>query len=151
MASFLTLFSRYLSKKNKYSEKEKKKADKQAKEKVAKFETQKPEHAKTLKAWEKTYGENKQKADERFSNERKRRVLTARAMGPKERSKTYRSATQYMAKDPFATPPVKKSYAKLTSRKKKNKEKIIRNMNRPNTVKEESAVNWFRAKNKKQK
>ena len=136
MASFLTLLSRYFSKKSKYTEKQKVKTNKEKKESVSKFEKQMPAHAERLKAWEKYYGEKKEKADSKHNNERKTRVLSARSLGPSARKKVHRSTTTYMVKDPFTSPPIKKTYAKLTSKKKVKREASIRKMNTPKTIKE---------------
>lgn len=138
MASFLTLLSRYVSKKTKYVEKQKIKTEKEKKTKAKEFSKTYPTHDKQLKSWEKTYGEKKQKADAKFEGERKKRVMKARAMGPAGRQKKYRTASVYMTKDPFTKPPTKpRGSSKTTYLKGKAKQKndFITKMNAP--IKEE--------------
>ena len=144
MASFLTLVSRYLSKKKAYREKQEVKTEKEKKQKVATFAKQKPDHANKLKAWEKAYGEKKQDADAKFNEKRKKRIMKARAMGPSARKSTYRSASIYMAKDPFTKKPSEraakvKSSAGLTKRGRK-KEQEIRKYFAPQQIKESAPL-----------
>lgn len=123
MASILTLLSRYLTKKKKFNEKQQIKTEKIKKQKLKQQAELRPDHSQKLKAWEKTYGAKKQKKDDVFNKERKKRVLKARRMGPEERQKVKRYTSVYMVKDPFTktknTSKKSKSHQKALSKKQK--------------------------------